>query len=142
MRVAFIKRCSFQFAKDLIKMLNTIAMTNDHKRENGSEISLPLHALTFCRFKGSLPSLLGFPPLPIPWPHELPSSFVENTKGISFLRRCSAPFVWPLWIMLRRELRFTKTSLLSSSLTASLGAYKKIMNDQLDLKLHNLHFSW
>lgn len=97
-------------------------------------VSLPLQTLTLCWGKGRLPSLFGFKPLPIPCPHELASSSVENTRGINFLRRCSAPFAWPPWTILRREVRLTNTSLLSSSLTVSLGVYKMNIDFPLDHK--------
>ena len=83
------------------------------------EISLPLQALTLCWTRGLLPSLFALPPLPIPCPQEFPSSSVENTRGINFLRRCNGPFACPLCTMLRRALRLTNTSLFSKSLTVS-----------------------
>jgi len=64
-------------------------------------------------------------PLPIPCPQEFPSSSVENTRGINFLRSCSPAFACPLCTMIRRVLRLAYTSLLSRSLIVSCGAYKK-----------------
>ena len=104
----------------------TTAIRNGCKNDRDfREISLPLQALTLCWTRGRLPSLFAFPPLPIPCPQEFPSSSVENTRGINFLRRCSAPFACPLCTMLRKALRLTNTSLFSRSLTVSCGAYKK-----------------
>ena len=104
-----------------------MAISNGCKNDgNFCKLSLPLRALTFCWDKGRFPSLFPpLPPLPIPWPQEFPSSSVENTKGINFLSRCSAPFSCPPWTMLRRALRFTNASLFSKSLTVSCGACKK-----------------
>ena len=89
------------------------------------EISLPLLALTLCWTRGRLPSLFALPPLPIPCPQEFPSSSVENTRGINFLRRCNGPFACPLCTMLWIALRLTNTSLFSKSLRVSCRAYKK-----------------